>query len=108
MPPSFPHYGKLVCVSCGAFLGWLPKPGTVERRRMIAFRLAKLARCDALTAWERAFIRDVSQQRKLSPRQQAVAGHLAQSISKEKSRGTRRLVVLEPMNRRFARLSCGD
>ena len=26
MPPSGPHYGKLVCASCGNFLQWLPWP----------------------------------------------------------------------------------
>jgi hypothetical protein len=63
------HYAGEVCVACGRLIRWLPKPETVERRRFNASRLAKLAMCAGLNTWERHFVRDVSRQRKLSPRQ---------------------------------------
>jgi hypothetical protein len=55
----------------------LPKPETVEERRLNAFRLTKLAMCDALTPWQRNFVCEVLPLRKLSPRQQAIVNELA-------------------------------
>jgi hypothetical protein len=76
MPQAHPHYAREVCTRCGAFIRWLPKPQSVERCRLNAFKLAKLGMCRGLSAWERSFVRDVSQRRKLSPRQQEIVDRL--------------------------------
>jgi hypothetical protein len=55
---------------------WIPKPETLARQRFNAFRLVKLAMCDRLSPWERMFVRDVSQRRKLSPKQLAIIDRL--------------------------------
>jgi hypothetical protein len=71
LPPGSVHFGKEICRNCDRVLRFLPKPQTLERQSTNAFRLAKLAMSPALTSWERGFVKSVSQQRKLSPRQQA-------------------------------------
>jgi hypothetical protein len=77
LPANYPHYAREVCARCGRFLRWLPRPETVERRTLNAFKLARLAMCETLSKWERQFIRDVSQRRKVSPKQQAIVDRLA-------------------------------
>jgi hypothetical protein len=55
----------------------LPKLETIVRRRLNAFKLAKLAMCGGLTAWERGFVESVSRHGgKLSPRQQEIIDRL--------------------------------
>jgi hypothetical protein len=76
MPQGHTHHARVICIVCGRFLRWLPKPGTIERRTLNSFRLARLGMCSKLTDWERAFIHDVSQQRKLSPKQQQIIDRL--------------------------------
>jgi len=71
LAPGSVHFGKEICRNCDRVLRFLPKPQTLERQSTNAFRLAKLAMSPALTSWERGFVKSVSQQRKLSPRQQA-------------------------------------
>jgi hypothetical protein len=71
LPDGSPHYARLTCAICGRFLRWLPKPQTIERQRVNAFRLAKLSMRPDLSDWERSFVRDVSKRRKLSPKQEA-------------------------------------
>jgi hypothetical protein len=56
-----------------------------ERQRFNALRLARLAMCDELTDWERAFIRDVAQLRKLSPKQQALLDRLCRQYLEAKT-----------------------
>ena len=75
-PPGKTHFSKEVCIVCGAFLRWLPRPETLERQRLNAFRLARLAMCNQLSTWERGFVGDVLQCRKLSPQQQEVVAEL--------------------------------
>jgi len=77
MAAAHPHHAAERCADCGAFLRWLPRPETLETRRLNAFHLAKLSTCDALTPWQRDFMRDVSQRKTLSPRQQAIIDELA-------------------------------
>lgn len=77
MPAGGAHYAREVCVECGRYVRWLPRPETVERQRVNAFSLAKLSMCEGLSDWERGFVRDVSRQRKLSPKQQALVERLA-------------------------------
>jgi hypothetical protein len=72
-----PHHAKEICSDCGRVLRWIAKPATVERHRLNGIRLARLGMCDRLTHWERNFIRSVSQQRKLSPKQQEIVDRLA-------------------------------
>jgi hypothetical protein len=72
MPQGHMHHARVICALCGRFLRWLPRPETIERERVNAFKLAKLAMCEGLSKWERSFVHHVSQQRKLSPKQQAL------------------------------------
>jgi hypothetical protein len=73
---SGPHHAKEVCTDCGRILRFVPKPETLERRAFNAFCLVKLVMCDRLSPWERMFVRDVSQRRKLSPKQLAIIDRL--------------------------------
>lgn len=36
--PEGPHWGKLVCFNCGAWWGWISKPGAEKRHRPAAHR----------------------------------------------------------------------
>jgi hypothetical protein len=83
LPETHVHYAQLKCASCGRHIRWLPQPENVERKRLNDFRLAKLAKCDRLTSWERHFVRDVSQRKKVSPRQQAIVDDLAATYLEE-------------------------
>jgi hypothetical protein len=51
MPVGHVHFSRVKCRSCGAFLRWLPRPQTIERRQWNAFRLAKLSMCAGLDPW---------------------------------------------------------
>ena len=75
-PGGQPHYAHEVCATCGRHVRWFPKPATIERRKLNAFRLARLGMCSTLSPWERHFVRSVSQRKKLSRRQQAVLDRL--------------------------------
>jgi hypothetical protein len=77
MPEAHIHFAAERCAGCGAFIRWLPKPETVERRRSNAIKLGKLTSCAGLDAWQRNFIRDVSQRQCLSPRQQCKLDEIA-------------------------------
>ena len=79
-PDTHRHYARLTCALCGRFLRWLPRPETIERQKLNGFRIAKLTMQEGLTGWEREFVRSVSQQRKLSPRQQAVLDSLVEKF----------------------------
>jgi hypothetical protein len=74
--PGSVHFAKEICRNCDRVLRFVPKPETLERRASNAFRLVKLAMCDQLSPWERMFVRDVSQRRKLSPKQLAIIDRL--------------------------------
>jgi len=76
-PGGVPHYSHEVCAMCSRHVRWFPKPQIIERRRLNAFRLAKLAMCSSLSAWERGFVRSVSQQEKVSPKQQTIIDRLS-------------------------------
>jgi hypothetical protein len=76
LPAGNLHYGAERCARCGSHLRWLPRPENVERRRLNAFRLARLAMCERLTSWQRSFVRSVSQRRKVSPKQQQIIDRL--------------------------------
>jgi hypothetical protein len=71
LPPGSVHFAKEVCQNCDRVLRFMPKRRTLARQSVNAFRLARLSMLSALTSWEREFVKNVSQQRKLSPRQQA-------------------------------------
>src|SRR5438552_3384829 len=75
-PPKSLHHSREVCAGCGRFIRWLAKPETLERRKLNGFRLAKLGMCERLTAWERAFVCNASQRKRLSPRQQQIVHEL--------------------------------
>jgi hypothetical protein len=85
LPPSSVHHATKRCLHCGVFLKWLPRPSTVQCRGLNAFKLAKLATCEGLSSWQRRFVRDVSQRKKLSPRQQETLDQLCATYLKGKT-----------------------
>ena len=76
MPQGYTHHARVICAVCGRHLRWLPKPGTIERQRLNAFRLARLAMHPGLSDWERRFVGDILKLAKLSPRQQVLVERL--------------------------------
>lgn len=76
MPDGHTHHAREVCVHCGAFTRWLPRPETVERRRLNGYRLARLGMCPSLNRWEASFVQSVSQCKKLSHRQLQIIDRL--------------------------------
>ena len=76
MPGGHLHYGAERCANCGRHLRWLPRPETLARQKLNGFRLVKLGMCDRLTSWERSFVADVSQRKRISPKQQALVDRL--------------------------------
>lgn len=82
MPEGSPHYAKVKCAACGAFLKFLPKPANVERRKLNAFKLAKLQMCE-LTDRDRRFVESLARQgTKFSPKQQEVFDKLCATYLK--------------------------
>jgi hypothetical protein len=71
LPPGSVHHAKEICTDCDRILRWVPKPKTIARARLNAYRITRLSMCENLTSLERSFVRDVSGKRKFSPRQQA-------------------------------------
>ena len=67
-----PHYAKKVCAECGKFLGWVPKPETLERKERNAKIVTELSKVDALPPLERNFIRSLATQRNISPKQETI------------------------------------
>src|SRR5439155_6136616 len=73
-PPGSEHYGRLRCAECNAFIRFVPKPKSVERRKLNGFRLAELQMCAGLNPWELEFVQSIAKQgnNKLTPKQQSV------------------------------------
>lgn len=65
-----PHHAKLICKHCSKFFGWIPKPETVKQRMENDAILTALSKLPNLPAWERQFVRDISETAHLSPKQQ--------------------------------------
>jgi hypothetical protein len=84
-PPGSVHFAREVCCNCDRVLRFVPKPQTVERRRFNALRLVKLAMHSGLSDWEQNFLRDISQRKKVSPRQQALLDRLCRQYLERKS-----------------------
>jgi hypothetical protein len=83
MPAGHLHHAARRCAYCGCHLRWLPKPETIERRRLNRFKLPKLAMSDRLSAWERNFVRDMSQRKRVSPKQQEIIDRLCATYVEE-------------------------
>jgi hypothetical protein len=64
------HHARRVCSDCNKFLGWVPKPETVQRLRDNAEILTALSKIDHLAEWEREFIRQLSTHKNITPKQQ--------------------------------------
>jgi hypothetical protein len=71
-PPGSVHFAREVCRNCDRLLRWVPRPENVERRRVSAYRIAKMLMAPGLTKWETQFLSSVARQQKFSPRQAAV------------------------------------
>lgn len=86
MPQGHMHdHARVICAVCGRFIRWSSKPATIERQRLNAFRLARLAMRPDLTDWERRFVSDVLKLAKLSPRQQALVERLCREYLEAKT-----------------------
>jgi len=83
LPDGHVHHLRLTCAVCGRHLRWLPRPETIERQRVNAFKLARLGMCEGLSKWERGFVRSVSGKKHLSPKQLAVVERLCREYLKE-------------------------
>ena len=71
--PELTHHGKNVCSECGKFMGWAPKPETMEKQQRNATRIVTLRNEPRLSTWEKGFIATLDGQGpKISPRQQEV------------------------------------
>jgi hypothetical protein len=82
-PPGRTHYSKEICIVCGRHLRWLPKPATLVRQRLNAFRLARLGMCGRLSHWERNFVAGILHRQKVSPKQQQIIDRLCREYLKE-------------------------
>jgi hypothetical protein len=71
-PGGQPHSTHEVCATCGRHVRWFPKPATIERRKLNAYKLARLSLAEGLSDWERSFLKSIGARKKLSPKQQAV------------------------------------
>ena len=69
--PELTHYGKHLCASCGKFIGWVPKPETIEKAKENAGKIAFL-KTKPLGDWEKGFLLSLEKQgvRHFSPKQQ--------------------------------------
>lgn len=70
---SGPHHAKEICRDCGLFLRWMPKPETIERRRLNAEKIATML-SGKLTLWERNFLSGLPD--KPSPKQQEIVDRM--------------------------------
>jgi hypothetical protein len=77
LPSNHLHFAREICATCRRPVRWLPRPETLQRRASNAYKLARRSMCSCLNAWERTFVRSVSQQRKLSPKQQEIVDRLS-------------------------------
>lgn len=51
--PESTHHGKYICPDCGRFIGWAPKPETVERQKTQRKLIAQLSEDSMpLSPWE--------------------------------------------------------
>ena len=80
MPSHSPHYAALKCGECDRFLGWQQKPSTEGKRRDILIQLDRLAGIAGLTDWEKDFLQNLKQQKKLSPRQSEVLARIEAKV----------------------------
>jgi hypothetical protein len=80
---SGPHFARQICADCKKFLGWLPKPETIARRKENAEILTALSKLRGLSEWERGFIRDIASHKNLSPKQQSQIELLRDKYLKE-------------------------
>ena len=81
LTPTLIHYGKWVC-ECGAFIGWQPKPATVERIALNERKLEHARNGNGLTDWEKKFVASLDAA-KLSPKQQAILDRIAKETGFE-------------------------
>ena len=78
------HYSKEICIVCGTFLRWLPKPENLERQPFNAYKLARLGMCERLPKWERNFVREISQRRRVSPKELKILERLCREYLEAK------------------------
>src|SRR2546429_1342119 len=82
--PQGPHYSRVICEDCGKQLCFRPKPENIERRRRNALNIQTLLNDKRLENWETEFCQGITQNPRLSPRQQALLDRLVdQYLNKE-------------------------
>lgn len=70
MPEGSPHYAKMICADCAAFLGWRARPENEARRKQNRERIEQLNGLPC-TEWEKSFLESIAKlDGKLSPKQQ--------------------------------------
>ena len=79
LPRGHQHYARVVCEVCGKQLCWRPNPTNVERRRKNAGDIQKLLTSKLLTSWENGFCNGITQNPRLSPRQQETLDRLVET-----------------------------
>lgn len=77
MPKCSIHHAAKRCSECDAFLGWEPKPETKERHKKRRTLVKTLLQQSNLTTWEREFLLNIQDKRKLSPKQEEVLTKIA-------------------------------
>jgi hypothetical protein len=77
-----PHHAKLICKDCRKFMGWIPKPETVQQQKENQDILTALSKLE-LPAWERQFVRLLSSHKNISPKQQTKLFELRDIYLKE-------------------------
>jgi hypothetical protein len=83
LPPGNCHYGRVVCTDCGKQLCWQPHPRNIELRQRNAINLRKLLNSGRLTEWENGFCYGITNQARISPKQQAVLNTLTEKYLKQ-------------------------
>jgi hypothetical protein len=84
MPPGNTHYAAARCGRCDIFLQWLPHPETEQKESARAPAIETLLTSDALTDWERGFLRNIQKQKNLSPKQLAALSKIEAKLGGER------------------------
>ena len=84
MPPGNTHYAAARCGRCDIFLQWLPHPETEQKESARTTAIETLLTSDALTDWERGFLRNIQKQKNLSPKQLATLSKIEAKLEGER------------------------
>lgn len=80
IPLSGPHYAALRCGKCDKFIRWAPKPENQDLQRETAQTINRLLSSEKISSWESFFLRSISQQKKLSPKQREILNQIEAKV----------------------------